>query len=157
METLRFQFRHRPVWTDLRPFFLRSAAIYYALRSNAVYFWRDIFTIELIRRIYSPRFQGFVQPWHSIEFSRNTQSWQCWHFCTISNGNRSTLDIVDSWIRFQCKLTLGTHIEVTDFYILRNMQLTVSCTKMPIWQLCVLLENSNGLGLQYEQIDTSIV
>ena len=80
--------------------FLRSAATYYAPRSNAVYFWQDIFTIELIRRIYSPRFQGFVQPWHSIEFSRNTQSWQCWHFCTISNGNRSTLEIVDSWINF---------------------------------------------------------
>ena len=28
---------------------------------------------------------------------------------------------------------------------------------MPIWQLCVLLENSNGLGLQNDQIDTSIV
>ena len=24
----------------------------------------------------------------TLEFSRNTQSWQRWHFCTTSNGNK---------------------------------------------------------------------
>ena len=30
----------------------------------------------------------------TIEFSRNTQSWQCWHFCTTSNKNK--LEVVTS-------------------------------------------------------------
>ena len=97
-ETLRFL--NRPVWTDLRPFFTFCSHLLRSTVHCSLYLAGYIFTIELIRRIYSPRFQGFVQPWHSIEFSRNTQSWQHWHFCTIFNGNRSTLEIVDNWINF---------------------------------------------------------
>ena len=36
-----------------------------------------------------------------IEYSRNTQKWQHWHYCTTSNGNK--LEITESWISFNAK------------------------------------------------------
>ena len=45
----------------------------------------------------------------SIGFSRNAQSWQCWHFCTTSNGNK--LIIVTSWINFDATVHLTCYFE----------------------------------------------
>ena len=36
------------------------------------------------------------------EFSRNTQSWQCWHFCTTSNVNK--LETVKDIVHFKVNL-----------------------------------------------------
>ena len=38
----------------------------------------------------------------TVEFFSNAQSWQCWHFCTTSNGN--TLVIVPSLIIFDANV-----------------------------------------------------
>ena len=44
-----------------------------------------------------------------VEFSRNTQSWQCWHFCTTSNGNE--LETVKNWIRCIANLYLSRYFK----------------------------------------------
>ena len=41
----------------------------------------------------------------SIEFSRNTQSWQCCHFCTTSNVNK--LETVKDLVHFKVNLQLS--------------------------------------------------
>ena len=53
----------------------------------------------------------------SLEFSRNTQSWQWWQLCTISNANK--LETVNNLISFKANLhhsiVLWKIIEVVDF------------------------------------------
>ena len=40
-----------------------------------------------------------------IGVSRNTQSWQCWHFCTTSEENK--LEVVANEINFNTDLQLS--------------------------------------------------
>ena len=57
-------------------------------------------------------------------FCRNTQSWQYWHFCTTSNGNK--LEMITSWIHFNANLRLLQCFEIkiiwliTTFNFFRN-------------------------------------
>ena len=59
---------------------------------------------------------------HHIQFSRNTQSWQCWHFCTTPNGNKVVM--VNCWINFDANLHLTCYFES------RYMSLTTVSTLM---------------------------
>ena len=45
-----------------------------------------------------------------IEFYRNTQSWQCWHFCTTSNVNK--LETVKDLVHFKVNYTC---LDATNF------------------------------------------
>ena len=45
-----------------------------------------------------------------VEFSYNTQSWQCWHLCTTSNGNK--LETIEGQISFNANLHLLWHFEL---------------------------------------------
>ena len=61
-------------------------------------------------------------PLFQIEFSRNTKSWQCWHFCTTSNGNKlETVEnlktILHLWLCFSLKLFSNLHCQL---YVLRE-------------------------------------
>ena len=49
--------------------------------------------------------KSFVQSTCLFEFSRNTQSWRSWYFCTTSNGNK--LEIVKSPVSFEENLRLS--------------------------------------------------
>ena len=78
-----------------------------------------------------------------LEFSRNTQSWQCWYFCITSNANK--LEVVNNGINFNEKFTFAMmfyiKIEVIDNYIhlilkVKEIQKRQHCL------LCVLRENS---------------
>ena len=62
----------------------------------------------------------------AVEFSRNTQSWQLWHFCRTSNGNE--LLIVTSRINFNANLHLtwcfeSKFMSLTDNCIYLNFQI----------------------------------
>ena len=45
-----------------------------------------------------------------LEFSRNTQIWQYWHFFTTSNGNKYV--IVTSGIKFDANLYLSWYFDI---------------------------------------------
>ena len=60
--------------------------------------WKDRHSIESMLSVHT--FQAIF--WH--EFSRNTQSWQHWHFCTTSNVNK--LETVKNLMNFKVNLHL---------------------------------------------------
>ena len=72
-----------------------------------------------------------------FEFSRNTQSWQCWHYCTTLNGNK--LVIVTSWINFNANVHLSWHFEPKYGQLCLPWFSNVSKTKMPtLPTLCII-------------------
>ena len=48
--------------------------------------------------------------WTYNRVSRNTQSWQCWHFRITPNENQ--MEINDSWIKFKMKFVMVHWIEI---------------------------------------------
>ena len=52
---------------------------------------------------------GSTADGYIIEFSRNTQSWQCWQLCTTSNANK--LEAVNSLINFKTNLHYSQYFE----------------------------------------------
>ena len=52
--------------------------------------------------IFVSQWDKLLQTTVTIEFSRNIQSWQCWHFCTTSNGNK--LEVVTSGINVNANI-----------------------------------------------------
>ena len=65
-----------------------------------------------------------------IEFFRNTQSWQCWYFCTTSNRNK--LGMVTSWINVYAILHLSCYFELKFMWLITTFNLfsNLSYTKM---------------------------
>ena len=87
--------------------------------------WRDCSTIfTFLRRI--------------DRVSYNTQSWERWHFCTTSNGNKlEHLELNPFQFTFVFLLLWMTNWSNWLLY------LNLSHTKCQYCQLCVLLKNSN--------------
>ena len=67
----------------------------------------------------------------TVEFSPNSQSWQHWHFFTISNGYK--LEIVENWIKLNANLHLRWCFELILKWLLSlsYIFLNTSNTKMP--------------------------
>ena len=84
-----------------------------------------------------------------IEFSRNTKSWQCWHFCTTSSENK--FEVVTSGRKFNANLHLSLcffiKTEVTDniIHLIFKVKTIQKCQNC---QLCVLWENLIALRRQ---------
>ena len=60
-----------------------------------------------------------------IRVSRNTQSWQHWHFWTTSNGNK--LETVESQISFSANLNLSRCFELKPTYF--SILLILKCNQ----------------------------
>ena len=75
-----------------------------------------------------------------IEFSRNTQNWQCWHCCTTSDGNK--LEMIVSWMNYISNLLLSWCFELKSRWLItRSISNMFSKFKQTQkWQIC---ENSN--------------
>ena len=74
----------------------------------------------------------------TIEFSRNTQSWQCCRYCITLSGNK--LVIVKSWINVNADLDLlwCTELELKWPITVTNLCFNLSSTKMPtLLTLCI--------------------
>ena len=61
------------------------------------------------------------------EFSLNTQSWQCWHFCTTSNVNK--LKTATSWIKIFANSCLSQCIDVKLMYLVTLSNLFAKFTQ----------------------------
>ena len=78
-----------------------------------------------------------------FEFSRNTQSWQCWHFILLYFYYM--MDIVISYLNFnsknydKCRFVVELISLVNTFYLF-SLEVVQKCQHC---QLCVLWENSN--------------
>ena len=62
-----------------------------------------------------------------FEFSRNTQSWQHWHLCTISIGNK--LEMVKSQLSFNANLHLPWYFELKLKWLILLSNMSSSNTK----------------------------
>ena len=68
--------------------------------SNSIYLEpiKSSIIVTVKKKLFRPRITTF-------EFSRNTQSWQCWHFCATSNVNK--LETVKDLVYFKVSLHLS--------------------------------------------------
>ena len=86
----------------------------------------------------------WVRHLNTFEFSRNTQSWQRWHFCITSNVNK--LETVKNLIRFKANLHFSWCFE---FQLMWWFSLSIIFSNLGkhknvnIANFCVLRENSN--------------
>ena len=79
----------------------------------------------------------------AFEFSRNTQIWQCCHFCTTRNGNE--LGLAKNWINFHEILHLSWCCEKILMWLIVALNLIFKFAKYKnanIANFCVLRENS---------------
>ena len=82
-----------------------------------------------------------------FQFSRNAQSWQCWHFCICFNFENQ-MDIVTNYLNFnlrhhdRCQVPLK-FIPLVITSNLLSLEIVQKCQHC---QLCVLQENSIECG-----------